>query len=133
MTIIQREAQVSSDSLLKAVEQLNTEDLDEFTINVLKLRAQRQAHGLPTVEAELIEKINQTLSAQTQQRFEDLNARRRAHTLTREEHTELLDLIQQTEALNVRRIEALVTLAQLRKTSLKALMKKLGIKAPQYA
>lgn len=129
MTTIHLESQFSSASLLKAAEQLNAEELDDFTLGVLRLRAQRQTHGLPTAEAELIEKINQTLPDEMQQRFEELDAKRRAHALSLEEHAELLDLIEQAEAFNVRRIEALVALAQIRHTSLKVLMKKLGIKA----
>src|SRR5579871_897890 len=126
MATIQLEAQVSSEELLKAVEQLNAEDLENFAQGVLQLRAQRQVKGLLSAEAELIEQINQTLPAEVQRRFEDLNTKRRMHTLTPEEHIELLQLIQRMEALNVHRVEALAVLAQLRKTSLKGLMKDLG-------
>src|ERR1041384_1754626 len=94
MATIQLEAQVSFEELLKAVGQMSTEDLDDFTEHVLLLRAQRRVKSLPQDEAELIEKINMILPEEVQQRFEDLDARRRAHRLTSEEHTELLDLIQ---------------------------------------
>ncbi len=47
------------------------------------------------------------------------------------EYEELLELTQQVEAANVKRIERLSELAKLRKTSVPELMKQLGIKTPE--
>jgi hypothetical protein len=62
-----------------------------------------------------------------EERFEALNARRRAFTLTTEGHEELLRLIDESEAFTAQRIEAMGELAQLRQITLPALMKQLGL------
>jgi hypothetical protein len=64
------------------------------------------------------------------QRFAILEAKRRDFTLMPEEHTELLRLNDEFEAQTVRRLKALTELAQLRHTTVSALMKRLGLKAP---
>jgi hypothetical protein len=87
----------------------------------------------PRTEADLLQRINEGLPQLLGQRYHELVARRRAETLTPEEQVELIGLSDQIEAANARRIEYLIDLARLRKTSLEALMSQLGIKAPGYA
>ena len=55
-------------------------------------------------------------------------SRRRAGTLTPEEHQELLRLTGEAERLQAERIERLAELARLRGTSLGAVMNELGIR-----
>jgi hypothetical protein len=85
---------------------------------------------MPTthVETKLLQRINQGLSEVLRQRYDNLLAKRRAETLTPEEHTEFLRLTDQMEKLEGNRLQALVELAQFRKTSLVALMRDLGIR-----
>jgi triphosphoribosyl-dephospho-CoA synthetase len=64
------------------------------------------------------------------QRCRDLVAKRRAETLTTDEHRELIALCDHIEQANARRIESLVELAKQRHTSLETLMRELGITAP---
>jgi hypothetical protein len=64
---------------------------------VLALRAKRRAPSLPGKETELLQKINQDLPVEMQQRFNLLTAKRRAETLTSEEYQELLDLVDEIE------------------------------------
>lgn len=59
MPTVQVEIQLSSEKLLKAVEQLSLPDLEQFVSQVLALQAQRRANNLPQAEAELLLKINQ--------------------------------------------------------------------------
>jgi hypothetical protein len=77
-------------------------------------------------EAILLQKVNQSLPVATQQRFDDLNEKRRDETLTDEEHQELLALIEQIEENDVERVKDLGQLAQWRNVSLSVLMKQLG-------
>ena len=84
-------------------------------------------------ETELLLKINQSLSAYVQQRFNELVVKRQAETLTPEEHQELLQLTDQIEKSDAKRVQYLTELARLRGTSLTALMKDLGIRPPTYA
>jgi len=133
MPVIQVEAQVPTDELLKAVGQLSQPDLEQFVFQVIALRAKRQAPGLPRDESELLLKINEGMPPDIQARYNDLIAKRQDETLTPDEYKELLRLTQQVEKLEVRRVEYLAELARLRRMSLTALMENLGIRPPTYA
>jgi len=132
MSTVQVEIQLSSEELLKAVNQLSLPDLEQFVSQVLVLQAQRRGNNLPQSEAELLLKINQGISLDTQKYYDELMARLEAETLTPDEHSQLLSLTEQIEKLQAQRIEYLVELARLRKTSLTALMENLGIQIPVY-
>ncbi len=83
-------------------------------------------------ETELLLKINQGLPFDTQKRYDGLVAKRKAETLTLDEHQELLGLIEQIEKSDAERVKHLADLARLRGTTLTALMKDLGIRLPAY-
>jgi len=131
--MIQVEAQLTLGQLMKAVEQMPQPDLDQFVDRVVAFRAGQRAPQLSGSESELLAKINQGVPAELQKRYDVLNAKRRAFTLNETEHEELLRLIEQVEGLDTRRVEHLAELARLRKTSLRALLKDLGIKPRPYA
>jgi hypothetical protein len=130
MAIVNVEAQLSSEQLLKAVAQLSPADLDEFVQRLLMLQAQRKALCLSQVETDLLLAINGSLPAETQRRYDELVARRRAETLTAEEYEELLRLTAEVEAHDTRRVENLVKLALLRQVPLDQLMNDLGLRPP---
>ena len=132
MTIVQVGVQVSTDELLKAVGQLSPPELEQFVFRVRALEAQRKAPSLPRAEAELL-RINQGVPPAVQRRYDQLIAKRRAESLTPDEHEELLQLTDQIENVEARRMEHLAELARLRQTSLPALLKTLGIRTPEYA
>jgi len=123
---------VSLEELLRGVAQLNVRELEHFVSRVLVLRAQRLAPSLAAEEARLLEKVNQGLSPFERQRYDELTAKRRAETLTSEEHRQLLDLIDQIEHADAERVRALTVLAQLRDVSVETLMADLGIRSPGY-
>jgi hypothetical protein len=130
MPVVQVEANLSLDQLVRAVEQLSKPDLDFFVPRVIALRAQRQTPTLSQTEADLLLKINEGLPALMRQRYADLIARRQAETLTDAEYAELLELTQQVEACQARRVACLAELAQLRKVPLTTLADSLGINEP---
>ncbi|AHJ31076.1 STAS/SEC14 domain-containing protein [Nodularia spumigena] len=132
MTTMKVELQLSSDDLLKAVEQLSQADLKQFISQVIALQAQRTAPSLMQQESELLLKINQVISVEIQNYYNDLIAKRDTETLTDEEHRELLSLTEQIEKQQAQRIEYLVELANLRGISLNALMESLGIQMQVY-
>jgi hypothetical protein len=132
MPIVQVEARLSTDELLKAVGQLSKSELEQFAFQIIALRAQRQAPSLPQTESELLLKINQGVPPEVQKRYDELIAKRRAKSLTPEEYDELLHLTEQTENLEARRMEYLAELARLRHTSLAKLMENLGIRPSAY-
>ncbi len=132
MTTMKIELQLSSDDLLKAVEQLSQADLKQFISQVIALQAQRTAPSLMQQESELLLKINQAISVEIQNYYNDLIAKRETETLTDEEDRELLSLTEQIEKQQAQRIEYLVELANLRGISLNALMENLGIQTQVY-
>ena len=103
MSTDQVEVQLLSSELLKAVEQLNQSDLEEFVSQVIALQTQRKAASFSQAE-----------------------------TLTSDEHKNLLRLTEQIEKLQAQRIEYLAYLAQIRGISLTALMENLGIKISEH-
>ncbi|MBI5714929.1 MAG: STAS/SEC14 domain-containing protein, partial [Chloroflexi bacterium] len=105
MPTVQLEAQISSDELLKAVQQLPPTELDKFVDQVLSLRAHHVTQSLPQTESELLLKINQSIPADLQKRYDELIGKRNAESLTESDHQELLVLTKQVEKLEVQRIE----------------------------
>jgi hypothetical protein len=87
---------------------------------------------LNETEARLLHQINMGLSQEAWQRYHALLAKRRDEQLTPEEHAALIALSDQREEFNVRRIESLIALAQLRHTSIEALMQQLGLHTSPY-
>ena len=111
-------------------------DTQGFILRALRERlaaARRSsAPSLSTEEAQLLQEINRGLPGETWRLYASLKEKRRARTLTPEEHTEIIALSDKVEEMNARRMECVVRLAGLRQTSVDALMDDLGIKSPLY-
>ncbi len=86
-----------------------------------------RAKRLPDAEADLLQKINQSLSQISWLRYRELLAKRQAETLTPTEQVELIAFSDQIEEANVQRMTYVAALAQLRKTTMPTLMKELGL------
>ena len=132
MSIVKVEVQLSSEELLKAVEQLNLSELEQFVSQVIVLQAQRKTTGLPQTEAELLLKINQGIPSNIQRDYKELVAKRDDEILTEDEHQQLLQLTEEIEKIQAQRIENLAELSRLRGISLTALMESLGIYATNH-
>jgi hypothetical protein len=132
MSMVKVEVQLSSEELLKAVEQLNLSELEQFVSQVIVLQAQRKVTGLPQTEAELLLKINQGIPSNIQRDYKELVAKRDDEILTEDEHQQLLQLTEGIEKIQAQRIENLAELSRLRGISLTALMENLGIHATNY-
>ena len=133
MTMVEVRTQVSVHDLLTGVAQLDTPELDRFVTQVLALRAKRFAPGLAKQEAELLLKINQRWSPESQKRFDELMTKRQAELLTPTEHQELLTMIDRSEQADAERAQWIGNLAELRGTSVLELMQDLGIRTAPYA
>jgi hypothetical protein len=123
-------AKLTTEDLLTAIEQLEPGEMEKVSRWLLLLQARRRAPNLSEREADLLREVYRSKRPGFQERFDELNAKRRAFALTPVEHEELLRLVDESEAFMVRRLEALAELAQLRQVSLPALMKQLGLKPP---
>ncbi len=118
------------EQLLQAVDQIELSELRRFVAEVLARASRRLAPSLSAEETELLLRINRGLPPAIEQRRRDLDVRRRAQTLTAEEHEELLGLIDQIEAAQAERLSDLIALAQFRGASLPKLMDDLGLEPP---
>lgn len=121
------EISIELDQLLAGVAQLDTPDLEKLLIQVRQVLAHRQNPNLPTLEIELLQKINQTLPDEVQQQYDDLSAKMRSGAITPNEHQELLKLIDIVEQNDSDRLQHLIQLSQLRNISLPELMQQLDI------
>ena len=133
MTTIPIEVQVSPEQLLHAVQQLPPSELAAFIAQVLRLHAQYQAPHVGQSETELLLQVNQGLAPELRRRFDELVARRQAATITPDEMRELIQITDQIEQDDARRLAALADLAHLRGMTLTELMQILGIQPPPYA
>ncbi len=118
------------EQLLQAVDQIELSELRRFVAEIVARASRRLAPSLSAEETELLLRINRGLPPAIEQRRRQLDARRRAETLTAEEHEELLGLIDRIEAAQAERLSDLVALAQFRGTSLPELMDDLGLGPP---
>ncbi len=111
-------------------------DAQGYVLDLLreKFSAARQLASakLPAEEARLLQEINRGLPGATWQRYRALKEKRRAGSLTSEEQAELITVSDQIEEMNVRRMEQIVQLARLRRTTVDRLVKDLGLESPLY-
>jgi hypothetical protein len=121
------EISIELDQLLTGVAQLDTPDLEKLLIQVRQVLAHRQNPSLPALELELLQKINQALPEEIQQKYNELSAKMRSQTITPEEYQDLLKLIDIVEQADGNRLQHLIQLSQLRNTSLTELMEQLQI------
>lgn len=118
---------IALEDLIQGIGKLEGKELDSFIQQLLSIRARRRVNNLNERESELLELINESLPLEILERYQELDAKRRAETLTEEEHTALINITTEMEAQNVERIKYLSELALLRNTDLRSLMKQLGI------
>jgi hypothetical protein len=133
MPVIQLEAQLTIEELLKAVEQLSTPDLEAFVDRVLAIQAQRHWPSLSEGETALLRSINQSLPMEIRDRYEELVRKRETMSLTAGEQEEMVRLSDQLEIDHARRMEKLLELARLRQVPVESLMQELGIPPRSHA
>lgn len=109
---------------------------DAYILNLLRQNLKPSSLRQPQMsatEAALLQQINFSLSQIGWQRYHELQGKRMAETLTPAEQTELIALSDEIEAANVQRIEKLAQLAQIRQTTVRALINELGLQSAAYA
>jgi hypothetical protein len=121
--------EVSGPELLKAVQQLEPEELDAFLQNALLLRNQPRAVRLSTEESKLIKRINRGFPEAMRSRYAQLSQKRKKKSLSDKEQSQLLKLTHEFESRDADRAAALLELANLRRMPIRLLMKQMGIKA----
>jgi hypothetical protein len=124
-------AVMSVDELLKAVDDLSEPDLENLLNRTLFVRARRRGLIATPEESTLLRTINRGIPAELSDRYAILADKRDEETLTATEYPELLEIADRIEAAVVKRLEALVELAELRQVPLLQLMADLGIQTPE--
>lgn len=122
MATIPVQIQLSVPDLLKAVAQLDRSEFDKIVGQLLILQAQFKGHGLGSIPDELKQKVTGSLPPDQQQRYQELIGKRENESLTANEYSELLELGEKAEKLQVERLEYLAELAQYQGISLTELM-----------
>lgn len=111
----------------------NGMDFDAFVSEAVEQRLREVAADPPPLSADetkLLLEINRGLPAERWARYHALAAKRRAESLTADEHRELVAISGQIEIADAKRLGHLIELAKLRRTSLQSLMDDLGIRPP---
>jgi hypothetical protein len=120
---IQPDTKVAVDDVLDGVARLNTPELEDFFHKVAQVLAVRKAPHLSKLESELLLKINAGYPDVVSKRFEQLLTKKEQQVLTTLEQQELVEITEQFEAFDAKKLEALLELAQLRDVSLDELLK----------
>lgn len=121
MQSVELPVQITVPGLLRAVSQLTPSDLDRFLAEATVIQKRNRS------EASLLSTIQKRLPERQMQRLRALEAKLEAETITESERTELLDLVELAETLDVERAEALLALAQKRQTTMRQLIDELHL------
>jgi hypothetical protein len=122
---------MTQQDLLQATRQLTLQELKEYSAQVVAIYQERESAAV-TTEAPLLDIVHRSLSPQTQQRWDELLAKRDDASLSAAEYEELLNLTDEVEDLNVQRMTALSQLAQARGVDLRTMMRQLNLPEPVY-
>jgi hypothetical protein len=120
-------AQLTVEHLMAAIKQLSPAELREFA---QRFAAWQEKSSAPAdEESALLATIeeNSCLPAAEQRRYDQLRRKYEHRTLTEHELAEYQWLLEQLEARNVKRVEALIALAQRRGTTLQGITAELGL------
>jgi hypothetical protein len=135
MPTVQAPVQLTVEHLLAAIRQLSPAERRELAREFAALPAHNGAGGQASEggpagdEATLLACIeeNSRLPDAEQRRYERLRRKFERRTLTEGELAEYQALLRQLEARNVKRVEAMIALAERRGTTLRGVMEQLGL------
>jgi hypothetical protein len=122
---------MTQQDLLQATRQLTLQELKEYSAQVVAIYQERESAAV-TTEAPLLDVVHRSLPQPTQQRWDELLAKRDDASLSESEYEELLQLTDEVEALNVQRMTAVSQLAQARGVDLRTIMRQLNLPEPVY-
>jgi len=124
MPTVQAPAQLTVEHLLEAIKQLSPAELRQFTRQFTEW--QKQNNKQAEEEAALIRATRERLPPVDERRLKQLGRKSERGTLTPKELDEYRVLTQQSEQLDVRRVEALVKLAQRWDKPVRVVMQEIG-------
>lgn len=116
------------ESRVREVAQAEGLALPAFLQEAAEARLRQYDPSRSLTEAELLARINRGFPETFWNRYRNLVAKRRAETLTGEEQQEVIGMSDTLEAWRVERLQYLTKLAQIRETTVDALLKSLGLR-----
>lgn len=123
--------EISTENLLNIVSQLPEKEFQLFVKKAEKLRDKSVKPRWTKKEVEIIKEINEcVLSPEKQSRYDKLVKKRQDEKISKAELEELITLTDESEELNVRRLENLVRLALSSRKSVDEIMQELEISPP---
>ncbi len=120
--------EVSTENLLNAIVQMPEKEFNRFVADAKKLRTENRQSGK---EADLMFKINSVFEHFPRRRYDELNTKFEAETLTKDEYRKLLKLSDKSEILSAKRLGYILQLAKLKHQTLEEAFKGLTIKPSQ--
>jgi hypothetical protein len=126
-------AQLTVEHLMAAIKQLSPSELRELAQHFAAWQEKNSTQVDEEVALLATIEQNSRLPAAEQRRYERLRRKCERRTLTEPELAEYQWLLQQLDARNVRRVEALIILAQRRGTTLQGIMAELGLPSADNA
>lgn len=123
---------MQTEQILESVKQMSLPELEEFVEQVIAIKASKHAPHLPEDEYLLFEKINSTFPLGRKFRLNELTQKRDQSFISQQEYEELAKLTDEIELFQAERVKALVSLAELRGTTLNSIMKQLGVNFPDH-
>ena len=118
---------LTTNEILQDIVRLNTASIEQLKVDLETILEQRKKDIQHKREQQLVKTIHQYTDSDTYERYKVLSEKLRSETITDTENEELLTLTPLIEANNVERIEHLMTLAKIRKISLRQIMSELGL------
>lgn len=113
---------------VREVAQAEGVDVSALLREATEARLRQYDPARTLTEGALLARISRGFPETFWNRYRRLIARRRAETLTRKEQQELIGMSDQMEAWRVERLQYLIKLAEIRQTSLDALIQELGLR-----
>ncbi len=120
---------MTHEQLLHAVEQMPTNEIDDFVARVMTVRENRVAPPLSAQELELFRAVRQALPPEFARRHRQLSEKLAAELLSEAEHAEFASLVDLEESLNVVRLQALTQLCKLRGLGFREMLQQLGMES----
>jgi hypothetical protein len=91
------------------------------------LRLRKHPGVLPSREASLLKQVQRGLPARLRNELASLNARKDNGSLTSEDRKRLSSLVSEIDSHQARHVQALIALATIRRTTVPALARQLGL------
>lgn len=115
------------EDMTKSLARLSTRDLNALLDGITAIRSQRLEPELTPTETALLERIDQAISRQEMDEYEQLRKKLETRTLSAAEHTRLIALSDRIEMLQADRIEAVAEMARSRDAAFRDLWLQMGL------